>query len=193
MPSALSTTESISTPHTKFASIFGDALESYSRKTKKDLASHPLLSSLEHCDSPETILSVLREQIPTFDQSQNRNDETLEWVIPTVKVLSAFSDTIGKVVGLVNISTLRCRGTSILISTFQAFPPANIIFAGIGVLLSVSILTVPWGRQSILTLRAHRRLKMPARVRAYSSMSSTASNISFSGLTNIPALLWLRI
>jgi hypothetical protein len=135
--------ESTPTSHTKFAYIFNTALESYRRKTKKDLASHPLLPSLQHCDSPEAILSVLREQIPTFNQSPNRDDEISKWVVPTVTALNAFSDTLGQVVGLVNISTLRCGGIFILIFTFQAFPPADIIFAGIGVLLSVSILMVP--------------------------------------------------
>jgi hypothetical protein len=140
MPSVPSTP----TSHTDFAFIFNAALESYRRKTKKDLASHPLLPSLQHCDSPEDILSVLREQIPAFNQSQNSDDQISKWVIPTVKVLDAFSDTLGQVVGLVNISTLRCGGISILISTFQALPPADIIFAGIGVLLSVSVIIVPW-------------------------------------------------
>src|SRR5712691_5342084 len=120
------------TSHSNFASIFEAALESYRRKTKKDLASHPLLHSLQHCDSPEAILSVLREQIPTaFRQSQNNEDKILKWAIPTVKVLNMFSDTLGPVAGLVNINMLRCGGISILIFTFQSFPPANIIFAGI--------------------------------------------------------------
>jgi hypothetical protein len=139
---------SMSTSHTNFASILNAALDSYRRKTKKDLASHPLLPILQRCDSPEAILSVLREQIPTFNQSQNSDDERSKWVIPTVKVLNAFSDTAGQVVGLVNISTLRCGGISILISTFQAFPPADIIFAGIGILLSVSVIMVPWSSLS---------------------------------------------
>ena len=107
MPSVPS--EFTSTSHTNFVHIFNAALESYRRKTKKDLASHPLLPSLQQCNSPEAILSVLREQIPTF-QSQCRDEEILKWAIPTMKVLNAFSDTLGQVVGLVNISTLRCEG-----------------------------------------------------------------------------------
>ena len=103
MPSVPSTSSS----QNHFAIIFNAALESYRRKTKKDLASHPLLPSLQHCDSPDAFFSVLREQIPTFNQSQNSDDKILKWVIPTVKVLNAFSDILGQVVELVNISTLR--------------------------------------------------------------------------------------
>ena len=104
-----STTESMSTQHTKFAQVFSEALESYRRKTKEDLASHPLLPSLQQCKSSEDFLSVLQEQIPTSDQSQNRDHEIFKWVIPIVKVLNAFSDTIGQVVGLVNITLCAAK------------------------------------------------------------------------------------
>ena len=102
----MSTAPSTSTSHSNFASIFNTALDSYKRKTKKDLASHPLLSSLQSCDSPEAVLTVLREQIPAFNQSQDRDDGFTKWVIPTVNVLYTFSGTIGQGVGLVNINIL---------------------------------------------------------------------------------------
>ncbi|KAF8492414.1 hypothetical protein F5888DRAFT_914641 [Russula emetica] len=107
---------STSPSNSNFVSIFNAALESYKRKTKKDLTSHPLLPELESCDSPEAILTVLRDQIPAFNQSQNGDDRLTKWVSPIVNVLYAFSGTVGQGVGL-------------------AFPPANTIFAGIGVLL----------------------------------------------------------
>ncbi|KAH9988601.1 hypothetical protein BJV77DRAFT_731662 [Russula vinacea] len=116
MSAGPSTLTSTSTSQSNFVSIFNAALESYKRKTKKDLTSHPLLPSLQSCDSPEAVLTVLREQIPAFSQSQNGDDALTKWVTPTVNVLYAFSSTLGQGVGL-------------------AFPPANAIFAGIGVLL----------------------------------------------------------
>jgi hypothetical protein len=105
----MSATASTSTSHSKFVPIFNAALESYQRKTKKDLASHPLLSSLQPCNSPEAVLTVLRDQIPAFNQSENQDDGLTKWVIPTVNVLYMFSGTIGQGVGLVNIK-LFCRG-----------------------------------------------------------------------------------
>jgi hypothetical protein len=171
-----------STSPTDIASIFNAALESYRRKTKEDLASHPLLPRLQHCDSYEDFLSVLREQFPTFNQSQNSDHEISKWFIPTVKVLNRVSNILGPVVGLVNIKTLRSGRVSILIVAFQVLPPAKIIFTGIGILLSVSVYYGSLA-QCILTLRVPRRLKMPARVRICSLMSSTASNVSFSGST----------
>ena len=94
---------STSTPHSNFVSIFNAALETYKRKTKNDLASHPLLPTLQSCDSPDAILTVLRDQIPAFSQSQSGDDRLTKWVTPTVNVLYAFSTTIGGGVGLVNI------------------------------------------------------------------------------------------
>ncbi|KAH9990328.1 hypothetical protein BJV77DRAFT_621137 [Russula vinacea] len=110
-------------PHSNFVSIFNAALETYKRATKKDLASHPLLPSLQYCDSPEAILTALREQIPALSQSQNGDDRLTKWVTPAVNVLYSFS------------ATLTSGGAAGL-----AFPPANTIFAGIGVLLLVCVL-----------------------------------------------------
>ena len=99
----MTTVPSTSTSHSNFVSIFNAALETYKRRTKKDLASDPLLPSLQSCDSPEAILTVLRDQIPMFRQSQNGDDGLMKWVAPTVNVLYSFSATIGGGVGLVNI------------------------------------------------------------------------------------------
>src|ERR1700722_3960361 len=99
----MSTEPSTSTSRSNFVAIFGAAVEAYKRKTKTDLASHALLPSLQSCDSPEAILTVLRDQIPAFSQSQSGDDGLTKWVAPTVNVLYAFTTTIGGGVGLVNI------------------------------------------------------------------------------------------
>ena len=101
----MSAVPSTSTPHSNFLSIFNAALESYKRKSKKDLASHPLLPTLQSSDSPEAILTVLREQIPAFKQSEDGDDGLTKWV-----VLYAFSATLGQGVGLVNIKRFLCEG-----------------------------------------------------------------------------------
>jgi hypothetical protein len=132
------TVPSTSTSQSNFASIFNASFESYKRKTKNDLSSHPLLPSLQSCESPEAVLTVLRDQVPAFNQSQGSEDGLTKWVAPTVNVLFSFSEPIGRGVGLVNINTFR--GDFCLNIYLQAFPPASAIFAGIGVLLSVSFL-----------------------------------------------------
>ena len=137
----MSTAPSTSTSHSDFAPIFNAALESYKRKTKKDLAEHPLLPSLQSCNSAEDIIAVLREQGPVSSESQSTDNGLTKWVAPTVNVVYAFSATIGQGAGLVNITQLPCNNSRFN-TYFQAFPPANAIFAGIGVLLLVGILCV---------------------------------------------------
>jgi hypothetical protein len=102
----MSTVPSTSTSHSNFVSIFNAALETYKCKTKKDLASHPLLPRLQSCDSPEAVLTVLRDQIHTFSDSQNGDDRFTKWVTPTINVLYSLSETLGQGVGLVNIRIL---------------------------------------------------------------------------------------
>ena len=115
----MSAVPSTSTSHSKFASILDAALEKYKRKTNQDLAKHPLLPRLQSCGSPEAIFTVLREQTPGFDQSQNSDDALTKWVTPTVNVLYSFSDTLGGVVGLVSISIFSC---DIVQSNIYYFP-----------------------------------------------------------------------
>jgi len=86
--------------------IFDNALEAYNKKTKKELRSHPLLPKLQACNSPDAVLTVLRDQIPTFDQSHitsGTNDKLklTNWLNPTVNVLYSFSEAIGAGGGLV--------------------------------------------------------------------------------------------
>ena len=101
----MSAIPSTSISHSNFEFIFNAALETYRRKTKKDLTSHPLLPRLQSCDSPEAILTVLREQINGLNQSQNGDDGLTKWVTPTINVLYAFSATLGQGVGQVIIGT----------------------------------------------------------------------------------------
>ncbi|KAF8266719.1 hypothetical protein EI94DRAFT_1830495 [Lactarius quietus] len=112
----MSQVPSTSTPSTNFEAIFTAALEAYKKQTKKDITSHPLATELKSCDSSSAILSILRKQVQTFDQSQSVDEKWMKWLDPTVNVLFAFSATLANGVGVV-------------------FPPANAIFTGIGVLL----------------------------------------------------------
>ncbi|KAH8986870.1 hypothetical protein EDB92DRAFT_1220167 [Lactarius akahatsu] len=97
--------------------IFCASLDTYKKKTKKDLLAHPLMVQLQTCNSPTDILDVLRTQVQQFGQSTSGDDRLTKWLNPTVNVLYAFSAALGEGVGLV-------------------FSPAKVIFAGAGVLLA---------------------------------------------------------
>jgi hypothetical protein len=86
---------------TNFETIFTVALKEYKKHTKRDIASHPLVTQLQSCDSPSAILAVLRARVQKFDQSQSVDEKWMKWLDPTVNVLHAFSATLGNGVGLV--------------------------------------------------------------------------------------------
>jgi hypothetical protein len=108
-----------------------------------DLLSHPLAIELEGCDSIDGILAILQRQVNTFEKSRDSNRSLMKWIGPSVHILHSFSAALGDGVSLVRVGDelvvteahfLRCR---------QAFPPAKPIFTGIGILLTVRILTGP--------------------------------------------------
>ena len=79
----------ISSPN--FDTIFTAALDAYKKKTKKDIASHPLAAQLQSCDSSNAILVVLRAQVQANDKAQRADEKWTKWLDPTVNVVSAFS------------------------------------------------------------------------------------------------------
>ncbi|KAH9983395.1 hypothetical protein BJV74DRAFT_622140 [Russula compacta] len=105
------------TSSSHYQAIFDDALEAYKERTKKDLRFHPLFTKFDACNTPDAILAILREQIPGLDKS--RDDRWSKWLNPTVTVLYNLSTVIGAGIGL-------------------AYPPAGVIFTGIGILLSAA-------------------------------------------------------
>jgi hypothetical protein len=117
------------------------ALDKYTKRTGKDLFKHPLASRIEGCKSPDAILTIFQEQSRAFDEFRNGNPKLINWLTPIVNrlhtvstcaVLSAAS--IGA--SLVSPSKFRTN-ISVHQHSLQAFPPAQLIFSGIGVLLSV--------------------------------------------------------
>ena len=89
------------TSSTNFEGVIAAALEEYKKKTKKDIASHPLAAELKSCESTSSILAILRAQVQTFDKSQSVDEKLTKWLDPTVNVLYAFSAILGNAVGLV--------------------------------------------------------------------------------------------
>jgi fungal STAND N-terminal Goodbye domain len=87
--------------------IFDNALKAYKKKTGKDLAKDPLLRRLETCNSPDSVLDLLKDQIPGFDQSASSDEKLTKWVIPVVNVLYNFASTISGAVSLVSPDTFK--------------------------------------------------------------------------------------
>ena len=124
-----------------FQRIINNALDTYKKRTRNDLCAHPLAAQLQACDSPTAILALLRQQVQGLDQSRSTDERWTKWLDPTVNVLSAFSDILGSGVSLVCFRSFTSLRLALLYMS-QVFSPASVIFAGVGQLLSVCILTV---------------------------------------------------
>jgi hypothetical protein len=91
-------------PWSDYEVIFDSALKTYKKKTGRDLASDPLLRRLEICNSPDSVLSLLKQHIPGFEQSDER---LTNWVNPAVNVLYTFAATIGGAFSLVSLGKFK--------------------------------------------------------------------------------------
>ena len=83
--------------------IFDSALNAYETKTGKYLKSDLLLHRLETCNSPEAVLTLLRQQIPGVGQSRSGDERLTNWVNPVVNMLYNFAQTIGGVISSVSL------------------------------------------------------------------------------------------
>jgi hypothetical protein len=155
----VASSSSSSSSSSNFQSVFNAALEAYEKKTKCKLLSHPLATQLQSCDTPIAILSVLQDLIQKFDQRRSSDERLTNWLNPTVNVLYAFSDYIGQGVGLVSLHLAIFLRITDPIVICQVFSPANVVFSGIGILLSVRIILDP-SALVIMTLAFIRRLKI---------------------------------
>lgn len=91
-----------------FQLVINNALDTYKKRTKKDLRSHPLATQLQSSKSPSEILDVLQEQVQGLNQSLRRDERWTRWLGPTVNVLYALSGTLGQGVSVVWLRTRHC-------------------------------------------------------------------------------------
>ena len=175
---SMSTSLQASTSTSSFQPILDKALKEYKRRTGEELVNHPLAVEIKGCDSPEAILAVLEGKANDLNQSQSSDQRLTKWLTPTVNVLNALAATFGQAVGTVSPSTSPYHDCPNVTFHWQVFPPTQIIFSGISILLVVSVLAYSscagsdntiWRRRQGTRLRAEMRL----------SNSSTKSKTSF--------------
>jgi hypothetical protein len=99
------TASSSSNQASNFQLIINNALDTYKKRTKKDLLAHPLVTELQSCNSPSAILAVLQQQLQGLDQSQRSDERWSRWLDPTVNVLYTLSGALGESVGLVRFTS----------------------------------------------------------------------------------------
>lgn len=90
--------------------VFDSALNTYRKKTGKDLITDPLLRCFETCHSPDDIRAIFQAQILGPGQHQSSGDKLLTWLNPTFNSFDAFSTAIGSV-GQVSLKTFKLTRT----------------------------------------------------------------------------------
>ena len=97
---------SVSLP--QFQSLFDAALNEYSQKTGKDITTHPLTARLHNCDSSDTVLGILQEQVQAFKHNRNGDwrIQLMRRLKPTVDILIGLSTSgaFGEGIGLVRLT-----------------------------------------------------------------------------------------
>jgi hypothetical protein len=110
----MSRTYTAATSSSNFQLIINSALNTYKKRTKKDLREHPLAAQLQSCESPSAVLAVLQQQVQGLDQSRSGDERWTKWLDPTVNVLYAFSTVVGSGVGLVCLRACICLRSALL-------------------------------------------------------------------------------
>jgi hypothetical protein len=141
----MSTTNQTAIPSepSTFSSIFDAALEEYKSKTGQDLRTHSFANLLGSCnsESADAILTIFQNQVDAHNRSKKNCHTLLRCLNTIVPILLMFSDTLGGGLSLVCLDARFLSLLSILrVTHYQAFPPAKVIFSGVGVLLQVKCL-----------------------------------------------------
>jgi fungal STAND N-terminal Goodbye domain len=82
--------------------IIVDALDDYAKQTGIDLTKNPFVEKIQHSNSPDDILGLLKEREKTFKNYRDVNRRLINCLTPAVKVLHAFSGILGKGASLVS-------------------------------------------------------------------------------------------
>ena len=120
----------------QFKSILDAALGEYKSRTGKDLTSNSLAKEIQGCESAEAVLEIIQREAMAFDKFRDGDKRLMKWIGPSVDVLYTISATLGQGVGMVRIIK-TIRDYRFIQRRLQIFPAANVVSAGIGVLLVV--------------------------------------------------------
>ncbi|KAI0245705.1 hypothetical protein BJV78DRAFT_1287305 [Lactifluus subvellereus] len=114
----MSSTNDATAPFLNLQVILSAALANYSKQTGNYLENDPLAAEIGQFGTPDHILSIFEKQAQKFDEFGNGDSKLMKYLKPIVDGLHAFST-----------NAALSAGVSL------AFPPAQIIFSGISVLL----------------------------------------------------------
>ncbi len=101
----MSSTGHTITPHSNLQVII-DALADYADQTGTDLSQNPFAAKIQHFNTPDAILELLQEREKAFKEYRDANRGLIDCLSPAVRVLHAFSGTLGEAFSLVSHTCL---------------------------------------------------------------------------------------
>jgi hypothetical protein len=88
------------TPHSNFQLII-DALADYANQTGTDLSRNPFAEKIQRFNTPDAILELLQEREKAFKEYRDANRGLIDRLSPAIRVLHAFSNTLGEALSFV--------------------------------------------------------------------------------------------
>jgi hypothetical protein len=104
------------TSHSNFQLII-DALADYADQTGINLPQNPFVEKLQQSNTPDAILELLEEREKSFKEYRDENRRLISYLSPAVRVLHAFSGTLGEAVS--QMTLFPRLGISALILRFH--------------------------------------------------------------------------
>ena len=136
--------------------LFETALREYEKQAGTNLLDNRLITRLQSCSSVDDISTVIQEHAQAFHKFRGSDGRAITWLKRTVHVLYTLSTSsaLGAGVSLVRykLLALTCPLQDYhltVLTRIQPFPPANAIFAGIGILLAVCIIPLVSSARSL--------------------------------------------
>jgi hypothetical protein len=120
----------------RFQALFESALRDYEKQTGITLANHPLAEQLQNCQSVESVTTLLQGQARDFSKFKG-SDKIMKSLKSAVSVIAALGQDISMVCPWPLIRYSRS-----LTSIQKSFPPADTVYTGLGILLSVCAIFV---------------------------------------------------
>ena len=116
-----------------FQTILGKALSDYYEQIGVNLDKNPFPDELRDCNSPDDVLKLFEDKAKAFKVYRDGNRKLINWLSPVVQVVHALSGFLGEVVS----KRIECAGSSVDFHLQVPFPPAQAIFVGVDVLITV--------------------------------------------------------
>jgi len=90
-------------PSESFLLLYNSALEDYTSQTGTSLVDHPFAKRLENCESVDSILSLLQENVRRFHEFRREDGKIIKSLKCAVRVLHILSTStaLGESIGLV--------------------------------------------------------------------------------------------